>query len=317
MGNSANDWRTSRWSNNALLLAVGSLVALLLLGYLLFSGATERPAAASRARAPSENTVDSAADSPAADATVSADNTATAPALMIYCAAGVKAPVEAIASAFEHESFGGPIQLQFGGSGTLLSNLQVAKRGDLYIAADSSYIDLAREQDLIGEAVSVARQTPVIAVAKGNPKHLATIDDLAREDVRLALANPEAASIGQLAKKLLAASGQWEKIAAHAKVFKPTVADVANDVLLGTVDATIVWDANVRQFPDKLEAVEVPDWQNHPQDVTAGVLKFSEHPAVALRFARYMQDPTEGGKEFLSRGYAPVEAATSTGTSAP
>ena len=307
MGNSANDWRSSHWSSNAIFLVAGSLVALLVLGFLLFRGATGRTVTVAG---------DGASQQPP-DASAPANDTTAAPPLVVYCAAGVKSPVEAIAKAFEQESFGRPIQLQFGGSGTLLSNLQIAKRGDLFVAADNSYIDLAREQDLIGEVVAVARQTPVIAVAKGNPKHIASVDDLARSDVRLALANPEAASIGQLAKKLLEVTGQWEKVAANAKVFKPTVSDVANDVMLGTVDAAILWDANVRQFPEKLEAVDVPDWQNHPQDVTAGVLKFSEQPEAALRFAHYMRDPAKGGKEFLSRGYAPVAAAVTTEAVSP
>lgn len=291
MGSSSKNWRSSRWTNHALLPGVGSIVALLVLGYLLFRPAMEPTSEATATAAP---------------------DVQDAVPLMVYCAAGVKAPVEAIARAFEQEAFGSPIQLQFGGSGTLLSNLQVARRGDLFIAADSSYIDLARQQDLIGEGVAVARQTPVIAVAKGNPKRIAGVEDLVRDDVRLALANPEAASIGQLTKKLLESSGQWEKVAAQAKVYKPTVSDVANDVLLGTVDAAIVWDANVRQFSDQLEAVEVADWKSHPQDVTAGVLRFSEHPEAALRFARYMQDPAQGGEEFVSRGYEPVEAGRST-----
>ncbi|MBX3414400.1 MAG: molybdate ABC transporter substrate-binding protein [Pirellulales bacterium] len=317
MGQSSPEWQSSRQTNQGLLLVVGSLVALALLGYLLFRGATTAPGAKGTAQETREKSArESGAndrESPALDAVSPQDATP----LMVYCAAGVKAPVEAIAKAFEEEPFGVPVQLQFGGSGTLLSNLQVARRGDLFIAADSSYTDLARERQLVGETLPLARQTPVIAVAKGNPKQIASIADLTRDEVRLALANPDAASIGQLTKKLLEASGEWDAVAAHAKVFKPTVSDVANDVMLGAVDAAIVWDANVRQFSDKLDAVEVHDWQQHPQDVTAGVLSFSERPEAALRFARYMQDSALGGREFLSRGYGPVEAGTPAGAVAP
>ena len=45
--------------------------------------------------------------------------------LLVYCAAGLKAPVEAIAHHYQ-QRFGIPVQIQFGGSGTLLSNLRVA-----------------------------------------------------------------------------------------------------------------------------------------------------------------------------------------------
>ena len=55
--------------------------------------------------------------------------------LLVFCAAGIKPPVEAVAREYE-QTFGVPVQLQYGGSGTLLSNLRVADAGDLYLAAD-------------------------------------------------------------------------------------------------------------------------------------------------------------------------------------
>ncbi|MFK7776881.1 MAG: substrate-binding domain-containing protein, partial [Gimesia sp.] len=72
--------------------------------------------------------------------------------LTMYCAAGIKPPVAAAAAQFAAEEYGIPIHLQYGGSGTLLSNLQVAKKGDLYLAADTSYIEIAREKNLLKEA---------------------------------------------------------------------------------------------------------------------------------------------------------------------
>jgi len=303
MTRSSKGWHTSRLANNGLLVGAGSIVALVVLGYLLFSGALDSQAGSSGTNTANRgHTTDSDADLAAMPAT---DSDATAP-LVVYCAAGVKSPIEAIARAYEKERFGSPVQLQYGGSGTLLSNLRVANRGDLYIAADTSYIDLARQQGLLDEAIPLARQTPVIAVAKGNPKKIAGLDDLTRDDVRLALANPEAASVGQLTKKLLEDSGHWEKVSAQTKVFKPTVPEIANDVLLGSVDAAIVWDATVRQFPEQLEAVEVDAWLDATQDMTVGVLKSCQRPAEALRFARYMQAPEKGEQEFTARGYATV-----------
>ena len=48
----------------------------------------------------------------------------------------------------------------------------------LYLAADESYIRLARQQGLLAEAIPLARMRPVVAVAKGNPKNVRTLDDL-------------------------------------------------------------------------------------------------------------------------------------------
>ena len=65
--------------------------------------------------------------------------------LLVYCAAGIKAPVEAVAKAYERE-FGVRIELQYGASATLLANVQASGRGDLYLPADESYIQVAREK---------------------------------------------------------------------------------------------------------------------------------------------------------------------------
>ena len=87
----------------------------------------------------------------------------------------------------------------------------------------------------------------MIAVKNGNPLGIRTIDDLARPDVRAALANPEAASIGRVVKATL--GERWRQLADKATVMKPTVTEIATDLSLGAVDAAIVWDAIVPQFP--------------------------------------------------------------------
>ena len=72
--------------------------------------------------------------------------------LVLYCAAGVNPPVAEVVKDYQDE-VGVTVSVQYGGSGTLLSNLRVAQTGDLYLAADASYIQLAREQDLIAETI--------------------------------------------------------------------------------------------------------------------------------------------------------------------
>lgn len=225
--------------------------------------------------------------------------------LLVFCAAGIKPPVEAIAREYE-QTFGVRVQLQYGGSGTLLSNLRVAEAGDLFLAADESYMKSAREFGLLAETIPLARQRPVIAVAKGNPKNIRTLEDLRRTDVRVAAANPDAASIGRTVRALLQQAGQWAELEKRVTVFKPTVNDVANDVKIGSVDAGIVWDATARQYPE-LEFVAVPSFDAATETISIGVLKRSQQPAAALRFARYLGARDKGLKQFGKFRYEPVD----------
>jgi molybdenum ABC transporter molybdate-binding protein len=227
--------------------------------------------------------------------------------LLVYCAAGVKPPVAELAKRYETES-GVKVQIQYGGSGTLLSNIEVSHKGDLYVAADHSYIELASKKGLTAEILPLAYQSPVIAVPKGNPKNIRHLDDLLQSGTRIALGNPESASIGKQTKKLLESSGIWAAVKKQVEqngVFKPTVPDVANDIKLGAVDAGIIWDATAAQYPE-LEAVHVPLFDSVRDEVSVAVLNSSEQPTSALRFARWLNSKI-GNEVFKKHGLEPVD----------
>jgi molybdenum ABC transporter molybdate-binding protein len=228
--------------------------------------------------------------------------------LFVYCAAGMRYPIEQVAESFE-EQYGVNVQLQYGGSNTLLSQLEISQIGDLYLAGDNSYTELARDKGLASEIFPLARMKPVIAVRQGNPKMIQSADDLARSDVKVALGNPGAAAVGKKARKLLTASGHWTAIEQNVTargVFKPTVNDVANDIKLGSVDAGIIWDATVAQYGE-LEAVAIPELDAGQARVEVTVLQSTKSPLLALQFARFLSARDEGLRVFGEMGFDVVE----------
>jgi len=125
-------------ANSMYVLLIGSLVVLVGIGVLLVRGTRRGPQAA--------------ADKPAGT---------TADKLFVYCAAGLRVPVEKIAAEYEREQ-GVPVQIQYGGSATLLGQLEVSKTGDLFLAGDESYAQQAHAKGLIQEQLPVARMRPVL-----------------------------------------------------------------------------------------------------------------------------------------------------------
>ena len=126
---------------------------------------------------------------------------------------------------------------------------------------------------------------PLLAVQKGNPKKITGVKDLLRDDIRVALANPDQAAIGREIRLLLQKEGIWEEIerqVTETGVFKPTVSEVANDIKLGSVDVGIVWDATCKQYP-ALEPISVPELAPGLGQNTIGVLKRSKDPTAALK----------------------------------
>ncbi|MHC5068730.1 MAG: substrate-binding domain-containing protein, partial [Planctomycetota bacterium] len=222
--------------------------------------------------------------------------------LVLYCAAGIMKPVQAAADQYEKE-FGVRIQIEPGGSGKLLSQIKVTQgRGHLYLAADRSYTDQARADGLVRETLAVSRIHPVIAVAPGNPKGIASVADLLKAEIKVAMANPDLASVGRTTRKLLQGSGQWEALEARSKdgsiglSFTGTVNEVAQAIKIGSVDAGVIWDSNARQFG--LDIVEAEPLASHINTITIGVLEPNDRPTAALQFARYLTARDRGQLQF-------------------
>jgi molybdenum ABC transporter molybdate-binding protein len=223
--------------------------------------------------------------------------------LLVYCAAALRVPVEAAARRYEAEH-GVRVQLQYGGSQTLLANIELSKKGDLYIPADDDYLTLARGKGLIDEQLLLAVMRPVLAVKKdGGP----AVESLAAlpPGIKLALANPDTAAVGRLTREALGRDA-YARLAAREPALKETVTEVALAVKLGAADAGIVWDATVAQMPE-LRAIAVPELKGQKATVSAGVLRTSENPTAALRFARYLAAADKGQNDFRDNGYETAE----------
>lgn len=235
-------------------------------------------------------------------------------AVVFYCAAGMSEPASAVIAQYREE-YGVDVQLEPAGSGTLLSRIRTTRpglRGHVYLAADQTYIDRARELGLVAESVPIARIRPVIAVAPGNPKKIASIDDLITGDLRVVLANPDAASVGRVTKKSLEAAGKWDRLAARVTdgagvSFVGTVNEVAVAVETGAADAGIVWDSVAKLTG--LESVDDPAFSKGDQTVTAALVVPNDAPAAALHFIRYLTARDRGQRAFADRGFDVVADA--------
>jgi molybdenum ABC transporter molybdate-binding protein len=226
--------------------------------------------------------------------------------LIVYCAAGMRVPMERIANQYEN-SYNTKIRLQFAGSGTLLANIEASKIGDLYLAADTSYLEIAKQKGLSTESVPVCSLMAGLIIKKGNPLNINSLNELiTNDDCRIILANPEAASIGKFTKKVLSASGHWELLSSKAIVMKPTVNEVANDIKLNSADVGFAWDAIANQYVE-LDFVTLPEFESKKKSVTIGILNSTKNPSASLKFARYVTSKDRGQKVFAEEGYTIIE----------
>jgi molybdate transport system substrate-binding protein len=229
--------------------------------------------------------------------------------IVVYVAAVMEPTVVAVGKEYE-AVYGVPIHIQSAGSQTLLAQIEVVKKGDLFIPADSDYLDLATARGLVAETVPAASMTAVLVVKEGNPKHLTRIADLLRDDVVLAQPDPNAAAVGKVTRTVLSRIGRWEQLQSRKKqVSTLTVTDAANAVQLGSADAAIVWDVTARQTPG-IEAVMLPELADAHGAVGVGVLTCCQQAAAALRFARYLTARDQGLPQLARAGFAVVAGDT-------
>lgn len=234
------------------------------------------------------------------NATVSTDGKNKQP-LMLFCAASNRAVMESIRAEYEREC-GTSIQIQYGASQTLLSSMEVSGSGDLYLPADDSFLEIAREKHLIQEILPIARMQGVIAVARGNPKSISQFSDLLRQDVRLVQANPDAAAIGKLTRQVLRKNNLWDGLDKATTAYRTTVTDVANDIVVGAADAGIVYDAVLHTYPD-VEFVELAELEPTASQISIGVIATTKQPQTALHFARYVAAKDRGLKHYSEHGF--------------
>jgi molybdate transport system substrate-binding protein len=114
---------------------------------------------------------------------------------------------------FERET-GIHVELHFGGSGSMLSQLILSRRGDLYFPGSPDYMAKAIEKKAVdpGSVLEVAYLIPAINVPRGNPRSIKGLEDLGREGVRLAIANPHSVCVGLYAVEILEKNGLKKRI---------------------------------------------------------------------------------------------------------
>jgi molybdate transport system substrate-binding protein len=247
---------------------------------------------------------------PGSPSTASSDGASFAPAtaapkktLLVYCAAGLQPVMSEIQTAYE-ASHPAQLELQIAGSGSLLSSIVVGG-GDVFLAADRLYLNEASQKHVAPEIVPLAYQFPVIVVRKGNPKHVTSLNDLLKPDIRVALADPDRAAIGKVVRIVLTREELWDPLWKKAVTHEATVNEVALKVKLVGADAGIVWNTTASQLPD-LDVIRVPEFDRAKGEIAVGLLSSSKDPQAALDLIHYIADPNQGLRVFARMGYEVV-----------
>ncbi len=217
-------------------------------------------------------------------------------AVKLYAGAGLRKAIDKLAAAFGEET-GIVVEPEYGGSGIILTQVQMNKDGDLFMPGDVSWVEILQEKTGRVESMTqVSYFVPVIIVDKGNPKNITSVEDFYREDVSAALGREEACQVGKISTAILANYGLDRSELKHKESL--TVNEIGVWVKMNDVDAGIVWDAIAANIADTVDIIDIPKDKNIISRVVVGLLSDSKNKEAAQKFIDFLTG--KRGKKILN-----------------
>ncbi|MEM9801888.1 MAG: molybdate ABC transporter substrate-binding protein [Planctomycetota bacterium] len=176
----------------------------------------------------------------------------------VFAAASLIEAFVELAEAYERSGPDRRVELQFGGSATLATQIVNGASADVFAAADRTTMARVVETGRANAPVAFATNRLTIATAPGNPKRISGLEGLARDDLRVVLCGPDVPA-GRYAREALGSAN----VDVRSMSDEPSVRAIIAKIALGEVDAGIVYvtDAAASKAVD---SVPIPQAQNAP-----------------------------------------------------
>ena len=223
--------------------------------------------------------------------------------ITVFAAASLTDAFADIAREFESKHPGARVRLNFAGSQSLRSQLELGAKADVFASADDVQMSLAGEGGLLeGEIVHFARAD--MAIIAHRQSDVATVADIARPGVKLVLAH-ESVPAGRYARELIrsiansSAGGPIGEdfvrlVIANVASEDPSVKFVEQKVILGEADAGIVYlpGAKAAVATGEVRQIALPPGDAGVSGLfPIAVLKNSTNPELASSFVQHVLSP--------------------------
>ena len=221
--------------------------------------------------------------------------------IMAFCGSASKPAMEDAAKTFQ-EKTGIKVELNFGGSGNMLSQMKMSKQGDLYIPGSPDYMAMAERDGVVyPETVKkIAYLVPAIDVQKGNPKNIRSLDDLAREGISVGICAPESCCVGLYAVEILEYNNLTGKVKPNIVVHAESCSKTAALVVMDKVDAIIGWRVFSKWTPDDTDVVYLkPDQLPRIAYIPAAISTYTKDRESAQKFIDFLA--SEDGQEIFAK----------------
>jgi molybdate transport system substrate-binding protein len=216
--------------------------------------------------------------------------------ILVFAGAASKPATEAAVKIFQ-EKTGIPVDVLFGGSGFVLSQMKLSKKGDIYFPGSSDFMEIAKKEGLVfpeSEKI-IVYLIPAINVQRGNPKGIHSLKDLTKDGVRVAIANPEMVCVGTYAVEIVEKnlhSFEQERFKRNLVNYTESCEKTANVISLKAVDAVIGWRVFQYWDPQRIETIYLkPEEISRIGYIPIAISKFTHDKMSAQKFIDFLLSP--------------------------
>ena len=229
--------------------------------------------------------------------------------ITVAAAADLHQALDEVVAAYRHDHPDSRIDVTYGSSGNLLTQIEQGAPFEIFFSADSSYPQqLAEHGKASGAPVPYALGHLVMWSASIDMKGVQVADLAQAKFGRIAIANPQHAPYGKRAEQALRAAGIWDQVQSRL-VFGDNIAQTAQFAQSGNAQVGLVAESLVMGSSAKGSFAAVPPSLYEPLKQSFVITRRGAGNALAQDFARYVQSAP--AKAILSRyGFElPADAA--------
>jgi molybdate transport system substrate-binding protein len=226
----------------------------------------------------------------------SSGNASTSPSLSgtvsVFAAASLTAAFNALGTDFQGANSGVTMKFNFAGTPTLVTQIEQGAPADVFASADTTNMDKLKGDGFTAGTPHVfARNKLEIVVARGNPKGITGLADLAKPGV-IYITEAPTVPAGKYALQALKMAG----VTVTPKSLETDVRSVVSKIELGEADAGIVYTTDVTAAGSKVTGVPIPDANNVIATYPIVAVKATTNAAVANAFVAYVLSATGQAK---------------------
>ena len=233
--------------------------------------------------------------------------------ITVYAATSMTASLTKAVELYMAANPGTTVTLNFGSSGTLLTQIQSGEACDIFLSAAQKQMNTLEEAGMLAEGTryDILENKLALAVPEGNPSGIESIEQvvslLKDGDILLAMGNSDV-PCGQYTQKLFTFFGVDEAAVAGKLSYGNNVGEVAQQVVAGSVSCGFIYHTDAYTYGLQVIEEATSEMVGGRVVYPVAMLQNAADPEACAAFLAYLKTD-EASACFAEVGFTPLAQA--------